>query len=369
MNSEVLSYRPRIDGLRFVAISFVLIDHVGGYLAGRIAAAYYGVDLFFVISGYLITGILLRDSGHSWTQTYRAFLGRRVLRIFPVYYALLIVLFVADYGVTRQSIGYLATYTFNYPAAKILESGGVNADFRHIGTIFYLWSLSVEEQFYLLWPLIAISLRRRKGVLLAITALIVLFGYAQIMFDIVPSLATYNYTGTLNRMGSLGLGAIGAIWVSWRPFRKPPFDSALLECGVLFALASALIFDYPWRYLVMGPCSLFLVLKSANGSFRTRWLDKFLTQRWVLFVGSISYGVYLFHLPVARLLGDQIFDHFWNAIPWSSLGLLAKLQWNPWLFKFPLYSGAAIGLAAISFKYFESPILRYKDRWFRYQLT
>jgi len=367
VNSEVLSYRPRIDGLRFVAISLVLIDHLGGYLAGRIQGGYYGVDLFFVISGYLITGILLRDSGHTWGQTYRAFVGRRVLRIFPVYYALLLVLFAVNYGMTRELIAYLATYTFNYPAAEILKAGGPRADLHHIWTIYYFWSLSVEEQFYLLWPLVAITLRRKKEMLLAITALIVLFSYAQIRFDIVPSLSIYNYSGTLNRMGSLGLGALGAIWVSRRPFTKPPFDSALIEVAVLLVLASALILDYSWRYVVMGPCSLFLVLKAANGSFRLTWLDRFLTQKWILYVGTISYGVYLFHVPVASFLSNYVFDHFWNAIPWASLGPLAKFQWHSWILKFPLYSGAAIALAAISFKYFESPILRNKDRWFRYR--
>ncbi len=360
MNSEVLSYRPRIDGLRFLAITFVLIEHLGGSLAGHVAGGYYGVDLFFVISGYLITGILLRDSGHSWGQSYRAFVGRRVLRIFPVYYALLAVLFALNYPMARQLIGPLASYTFNYAAADIQAA-------HHKNELFYLWSLSVEEQFYLFWPIIAISLRRKKPLLLFITAAIVLFGYAQIKFSIVPSLSMYNYSGTLNRMGSLGLGALGATWVSWRPFTKSPFDNSLVEWVVLAVLVSALTVDYSWRYVLMGPCSLFLVLKSANGSFRTAWLDKLLTHRWVIYVGSISYGIYLFHVPLANLISEYAFDHFWHAIPFASFGALSRLQWHSWILKFPLYSGAAIALAGLSFKYFESPILRYKDRWFRYE--
>lgn len=360
MNSSVLSYRPRLDGLRFVAITFVLIEHLGGYLAGHIQGGYYGVDLFFVISGYLITGILLKDTGHSFGQSYRAFVGRRALRIFPAYYLVLLIAVIVSFGPARELFPWLATYTFNYPAAQW------NAAHRE-NSLFYLWSLSVEEQFYLLWPPLVIALRNRKQLLLAITALIVLFGYAQLLFHIVPSLDTYNYTGTLNRMGSLGLGALGAIYVSWRPITKPPFDSAIPEYLAIGLLTACLTLNFRYRYVLMGPCSLFLVLKAAHGSFRVRPLEWLLTHRRVIYIGSISYGIYLFHVPVTVFTSNYVFDHFWNAIPFDSFGRFEKLRWHSWILKFPVYSGLSIACAAASYRWFESPILAYKDKWFSYR--
>ena len=137
---------PLLDGLRGVAILLVLVHHFGGPLAGIVDLGYYGVDLFFVISGYLITSILVKTPG-SFLHAYWIFFGRRLLRIFPPYYATLLVLFIANVGNIRDNIFYFSTYTWNY--AK---------DQWHEGGLFYLWSLSVEEQFYLFWPLIILSL-------------------------------------------------------------------------------------------------------------------------------------------------------------------------------------------------------------------
>jgi len=209
MTAGALTYRPQLDGLRCVAISFVLIEHFGGYLGTFVAGGYYGVDLFFVISGYLITAILLKAQHPSFAASYRVFLGRRALRIFPAYYALLFLLLLLDFGPVRESFPWLATYTFNYPAALWETEGRDNQ-------LFYLWSLSVEEQFYLLWPPLVLALRNRRNCLLGVTAAIIAVGYAQATHSIVHALTPFNYTGLINRMGSLGLGASGAIYVSHR---------------------------------------------------------------------------------------------------------------------------------------------------------
>ena len=190
---------PQVDGLRAIAISLVMIEHFGGEIPKHFSAGYYGVDLFFAISGFLITAILLRTQG-SFRDAFRTFMGRRLLRIFPVYYLTLLVLFVLHFENTRRDIFWLATYTWNY---AVVSRGG--------GQLTYLWSLSVEEQFYLFWPILVLSLRRKNSVLLVLTMAIVIFSYCQLVFRVVPELSPYNYHGLINRMGSLGLGAVGAI--------------------------------------------------------------------------------------------------------------------------------------------------------------
>jgi len=117
----------------------------------------------------------------------------------------------------------------------------------------------------------------------------------------------------------------------------------------------------------MGPCSLFLVLKASHFEFRIARLQKLLTHGWIVYVGSISYGIYLFHVPIGALFGEYIFDPLWSAIPFGQFGPLEKVRWHSWLIKFPLYTTLVIAVAAASYKWFELPILRLKDRWFRYE--
>jgi peptidoglycan/LPS O-acetylase OafA/YrhL len=134
-------YFDKIDGLRFVAIAFVLIEHFANDIGHRLSAGYYGVDLFFVISGFLITNILLKSKG-SFKQAYTKFLGRRTLRIFPIYYLTIGVLLLLSYDTYKHDALYLLTYTFNYAWVYLdIESNSLS----------HFWSLAVEEQFYLFW--------------------------------------------------------------------------------------------------------------------------------------------------------------------------------------------------------------------------
>ena len=362
MKGELLSYRPRLDGLRLVAISLVLIHHFGGYLASFFDAGYYGVDLFFVLSGYLITSILLKDSRDSFGEVYRGFIGRRALRIFPAYYLLLFVLVLINFPTARSEILYLLSYTFNYKAALIQASGKENP-------LYYLWSLSVEEQFYLLWPPVVIALRSRKPILLGAVFTIVVVGYLQLTINLVPAFAPYNYTGLFNRMGSLGLGAFGAIYASWKPLPASIFRTAWAEIAAFAILAVSLGMDISLRFPILGLISLFFVLKAAHFDFRLKTIDRFLQRRPVVYVGAISYGIYLYHVPVGALLSQHVFDPFWASIPFENLGWFAKARWHSWILKLPFYSGLTIAVAAASFRWFESPILSLKYRWFNYRTS
>jgi len=356
---EFLGYRPRLDGLRAVAIGAVLVEHFGSYLANFFLTGYYGVDLFFVISGFLITSILIKDQTRSFSSSYRNFIGRRILRIFPIYYLTILLLLVANYPSARGMWPWLTSYTYNY---GVVTNGGPGTE----APLFYLWSLSVEEQFYLFWPLLAIALKKRKDMLFALTAVLVIFSYAQLTFNLVPSLSQFNYTGLPNRMGSLGLGALGAIYLSWTSIPYKFFSSIWVEVGMLILLIFSVTLSFQARFVTMGLCSLYLVLKASLFGFRIGAIDRFLLNPVVVFIGSISYGIYLFHVPVGSWMTQYVFDPIWLALPWDSMGRMGGLRWHSWALKLPLYGALTIGLAALSYRYLESPILSFKDRWFKY---
>ncbi len=255
--AEHTRHYPAIDGLRAIAISLVILEHFGGQLPKYFCAGYYGVDLFFVISGYLITGILLRSDG-GFATAFRTFMGRRILRIFPLYYFAILLFWLSAFGSTRDDVGWLLTYTWNYPAA--LRKGD--------NWLFYLWSLSVEEQFYIFWPLVVLTLRGRAAMLMNLTMLIVLVSYGQLMYDIFPAISPWNYTGLINRMGSLGLGSLAAVAITIRRVPAAVLQNAAIELVIWLMLTWALVFSSALRAPILGVCSTMLVIKASVGSFR-----------------------------------------------------------------------------------------------------
>ncbi len=359
LNSEPSTrYYPGIDGLRCVAIFLVLLQHFAKYIATYFYAGYYGVDLFFVISGFLVTTILLQAPGNSFKQNYIHFIGRRTLRIFPIYYLTILLLWLLSQPVVRENLGYLLTYTFNYAIiSKALPKSSVS----------HFWSLCVEEQFYLFWPFFVLLLKKRTGVLIAVAAAMIVIGYSQGVFSIFPSVDKYNYVSLLTRMAPLGLGAVGAIAANKNRLPKKIFTNAIVEYGMLLLLVTTLATDYAFKLPVLGLCSLYLVLKAALYTFSFTLFNRLLCNKTVVYIGTISYGIYVFHFPVLFYFNNQVFDPVWRSIDFSFLGRFEKYTWHTWIIKLPLYSLMSIGIAAVSFKYIETPMLKLKDRFFKYK--
>ena len=262
-------------------------------------------------------------------------------------------MFLLNIGSARRDIVYLATYTWNY-ACQHRTGGG----------LFYLWSLSVEEQFYLFWPFVVLLLRRRLPLLTMLTLTCVAIGYGQLLFNFFPALDVYNYTGLINRMGSLSLGALGAVLIGLGRMPVKLFRSVTVEMSMLAALIWAQGTGLSLRFPVMGLCSLFFVMKCVHGEFLIRGAGSLLDYCKLQYLGRISYGVYLLHVPVAMLLEAHVINPLWASIPFDSFGVLGKLQWHSWLVKLPLNSAAAILLASASYRWIERPILARKDIWF-----
>jgi len=224
--------------------------------------------------------------------------------------------------------------------------------------------LSVEEQFYLFWPFLVLLLRNRLGPLLVLTLIVVAIGYGQLMANIFPALSPYNYTGLINRMGSLGTGALGAVLIRMGRLPKNLFQHRMIEFIILCLLVWSQITEQKIRFPLMGICSLFLVLKCVHGDFKMLGFTWALEHKAMQYIGRISYGIYVYHVPIGVILGAWIVEPIWMQIPFENLGILSKLRWHSWLLKLPFYSGAAVLLASISFRWFEKPILAKKDVWF-----
>lgn len=353
-----MKYFERIDGLRFIAIILVLIEHFAGIIGKHFSAGYYGVDLFFVISGFLITSILIKPNEKSFKRNYLNFIGRRTLRIFPIYYLTIIILWSVNLPIVREKLIWLLTYTYNY-AWVIYDIP--------ITPINHFWSLGVEEQFYIFWPIVVLALKNKPKTLLLTILIIITLGYAQMIFGLVPSLTKFNYVAIYTRMASLALGALGAVLATNYSLPSKLFQNKYVEYCVFFILILALVTEFRAKVLILGLSSLYFVLKAAHFNFSIGLFDRFLRNRRVINIGLVSYGIYIFHLPIAHYFTIYIFDPIWTNIDFSSFGQFEKLRWHSWIIKLPLYTFLSIFIANLSFKYIESPILKLKDRFFKYE--
>jgi peptidoglycan/LPS O-acetylase OafA/YrhL len=316
------------------------------------------VDLFFVISGFLITKILYQNNNQSFSSAYFNFIGRRTLRIFPIYYLTIAVLYLANNEIVHHYLIYFLTYTYNYAWVKFKIP---------ISEVHPFWSLCVEEQFYLFWPFVVLSLRKKSRILLGVIVIIVLTGFLQKTLNIFPSLADYNGAGLLTRMASLGLGAFGAVYSIRYKLSDKIFASKWVEFFILLIiLPISLIFYFKLNVVLLAFVSLFLVLKAAYFQFYIPKLDKLLQHKKVLYIGAISYGIYVYHEPLIYYFDIYIFSPVWNSI---NFGFFPLLKWQSWIFKGPIYLLITVVIASLSYRYFERPILSLKNKWFKYKVT
>jgi peptidoglycan/LPS O-acetylase OafA/YrhL len=335
-------YYPKLNSLRAIAIILVLIEHFAYAIGSHFSAGYYGVDLFFVLSGFLITNILLKKNDNTNFKNWVNFIGRRALRIFPIYYLTILVLLIFDYQPLKQELLYVATYTYNY-AWEYFE--------LPLSNISHFWSLAVEEQFYLVWPIIVLSFLKFKRVLLIIMVFVYVVCSLQLCFNIFENLALFNSVGLFPQANSLALGGLGSL---------------LLKHRLYFLLFYALIFAGTEKLLICPIISLIFILKITEDSVKVNLFNKILSSSKLMFIGSISYGIYVYHLPLEHYVTTFVFDpYFWQLIPFDKLGSLSVLQYHSWAIKLPLYSILSIGIAHISFSYIEKPILGLKDKYFK----
>lgn len=350
-------YIPQFDGLRGVAILMVLIGHSGFLEAlpnlGSLEYTRFGVDLFFVLSGFLITGILLDAKGSE--HYFRNFYARRALRIWPLYYAILFLAFVVTPLLapsTRPAAGVWPAFVFYVQNIAL-----VHRDAYPFG-LGATWSLAVEEQFYLTWPLLVFLLKRRTLALVSASLVFVslslrLTGY----LHGAPSGFVHQFT--LSRLDAIALGTLAALWLRspsctldrWRT-RAYQF-LALGLAGVILARTLMHRNSSIVGYTFLGMTFAGLLGVSLVSDARSSLLGRSLSAGWLRYIGKISYGIYLLHYPLFLLWGRLIASQ--NFFPSNTVvrNLIA----------FAGQMLLAILAASVSWRFFERPILQLKKQF------
>jgi peptidoglycan/LPS O-acetylase OafA/YrhL len=351
-----------LDGLRGIAILLVLVFHFTPssgplrLLAPVFQIGWSGVDLFFVLSGYLITGILLDSAGRP--HYYRNFFIRRSLRIFPLYYAcLLLYAFLTFYPSPIHWHDYLhagdALWYFFY--AGNFRDFARNA-WPGAAVLTLLWSLQVEEQFYWSFPFLVASVKRRTlAAILAVSTIAALL-IRLLLAIALPSNLVGAYVLMPCRMDALAMGGLAAIAFREKPewLKSPRILRLTLLCAAVFLSICIFSSETPWppAMRTLGYTALDLtftgVLILLIG-LRRPGLVKLCRVRVLTWLGTISYGLYLLHIPaltvVDRWLGPAL-----HLAPRGSTAFCVSLA-------------LAVAAASLSWFAFESQILRLKTRF------
>jgi peptidoglycan/LPS O-acetylase OafA/YrhL len=353
-------YQPELDGLRFYAFLGVFICHTlpfdGAFyrrfhlpipwLWGAVAkSGAAGVDLFFALSAFLITSILLREREETGGISLRRFYLRRILRIWPLYFLLIAVGVVLAHTMAKQSLPWY------YVAGYLLFVGNwVHAVFGRPESICSpLWTVSIEEQFYLIWPLLMKMLRRR-GMIVAAIVTFLLATVCRLGFMLAGSSGGFIYYGSVSRCDSLALGILLALFADRLPRLTRSVRWLLLAVGLLgWVTSSAWLNEQP------GPVDIRMVLgrlivSLAAGAILYACLhshSKLVRGEWVVRLGKISYGLYMLHLT-AILIVLTLFRPVWG---WQLLAAKA------------LGFVMTVVLAMASYRWVESPFLHLKDKF------
>jgi len=365
------SHLPALDGVRGMAILMVLLWHfwqglpvyhavfpkVFSFWNGFESIGQKGVDLFFVLSGFLITGILLRTKGSA--HYFKTFYIRRSLRIFPLYYAVVITCLAAGVIFSQPDHQWRLCWWYLF----YLQNIGISYWPASVGSPGHLWTLAVEEQFYLFWPLVIFSFQRTRLVLL--TLFLVVFAFlVRAVFIFGGGEGAFYFT--LCRTDTLAVGALLAILFSnqsqWSQVvlwtRRLVFPILIL---VFFTfLESSTVhgqFYYNIRYTIYAIFfGVVLILALSPGMFNP--LPVLFQNSLLRGMGKISYAVYIFHPFIFHKIMGWLYAAAWS--PFKGV-LLTSLAID--LF---LCIGATVLLAWMSWVFFEHPLMKLKDR-FRYE--
>lgn len=360
--SQINSGRiPGLDGIRGLSILLIILFH-----CQMLTLPWVSLQLFFVLSGYLITGILLRERSGAFGPYIKRFYMRRTLRIFPIYYIIIIAIVAYIYFYKLRLIPqvedwpYLLTYTYNI---KLAFAGGKSFVTSH------LWSLAVEEQFYLLWPLVIFFTPTRyyKGLFILLILMGPVLRYLALIA--LPALSSNEdiahalYKLPTSHLDAFACGALLCV-VKLKVDLKMLITAFLLAVGfgafyqlqvigkpLNSSLGYPLHFSHPWQavwgYSVWNILSAMLIAAVVNGKVFVRFFELAALR----YVGKVSYGMYLVHFPIV-----------WPMFFWlRSLGVPEPKLLNLFAVTF-----ASLAMATVFFYAIEKPLLGLKDKYYAY---
>jgi peptidoglycan/LPS O-acetylase OafA/YrhL len=348
---------PQLDFLRAVAVLLVIVSH--WYPKDFILNKYtdngsIGVTLFFVLSGFLITGILLKsqfyvENGEKMSRTIKVFYVRRALRIFPVYYLLLLILFILDIDQARNTFWWHFFYGSNFLF-------WLNGHF--VGLLSPFWSLAVEEQFYLIWPFVIMFIGRKQLPYLFCFVAVSAMSFRYLIVTDTTQIGRILMPGSLDSFCFGSLIAFGRLYqTSWYVFLKRYEIFFLLLAGLLLVLVHTSFFN---NLSEKAYTSFYYFLLSVAFAISIDWLASgvnfklftfFLNNPIFLYLGKISYGLYLFHSFIPKIYGLMV-PQFLEPFSFY-IAEITRLLF-------------LILIASVSWYFFEKPILNFK-KYFAYQ--
>ncbi len=314
-----LGYRPEIDGLRAVAVLPILLFHLD---VEGLAGGFVGVDVFFVISGYLITRIVRRDVADQ-RFSFTRFYGRRIRRLFPALLAaiggtLLLALLLMTPAALERTADAAVFATFSLANIQFWLSSGYFDEASGLKPLLHMWSLSVEEQFYLLWPALLWLTARRGGrwvTPVAIAGLgIASLIWSQHTLSVDPSMSFFFMP---SRIFEFALGAL-MVWVPVSDRRPAVVREGAMALGLGAIVWSIATFDHDIAFpgaWALVPC-VGTALAIWAGS--TPRLGVLLNNRAFIWIGKLSYSLYLVHWPLIVFYKQAQYD----ALSWLDCGLL-----------------------------------------------
>lgn len=334
--------RKELDGIRALAILGVLGVHANGSL---VRGGHLGVAVFFVLSGYLITTLLIEDFQLTGTIELRRFYLRRCARLLPALAVVLVTfgLYALVIGEPAQhvvlGVGAAAFYSVNVVMAFV--------DIQVVALFRWAWTLSFEEQFYLLWPfilLVALRRRRLSGLATAAVVLSALAEFLRCVLPLSPEAALWRlYMGPDTRMDGLLIGCLLALALAQRPIGVGERWAAPLGTGAITVIAvTYAVCGLGWRTtytvgIIAAELAAAALILSVTAT-RDSWVARVLAVGAVAHVGRISYGLYLWNIPVQHAV------HVWN-------GLAPIPGFLVWL-------AVTFALAEASHRWVERPVLR-----------
>ena len=363
-----------IDGLRAIAMTMVIAQH-----SGLLPFGWTGVWLFYVISGFVITyGFLSTTSGDTAAQIIR-FAERRLFRIVPVYFLYLAATFLVAAltggAIGWGSIGSLLTFTFNWH--MLLDVGSTNI---YTAATEHLWTLSVEQQFYLVFPILFFALPRRYFLIVA-SALIIggplvrlLYAYALDLGSADPKIAAFAvYAASICHFDAFLTGALIAHYSKRLQSAQRVSLWLLLFATIAFAAYVSIYFAVNYAqgargldvlrnvvsgvlygqgrelvgYSVVNLVAAAVIVATLSRIRFTEWLS----HPALALIGRISYGGYLFHALVLSVLSPALLSGHGGI---ASRILLFLIAWS-----------VTVGIAYISFRYFEAPVMQRAKQWTR----
>lgn len=360
---NTLSYLPSLDSLRAWAVLMVIGEH---YFLALLPKEYHflplgsmGVSIFFTLSGFLISTILLetQETKNSKLNTLKKFYIRRFLRLFPVYYFTIIaaIIFFPVLNIKENAIYYF-TYTTNF---KIFSTG-------EWGKVGHFWSLAVEEQFYLFWPLFFLFIPQKYLLNTIIFFIISAPIFKIVCYYLLPQKELYWLLTPFN-FDLLGLGALAAYIRIYKPlFWQKLYRVTNKNTIAIIILLAIFIISYFFKIntllysLSFYPCVALVTLLWIFVSFETgaTAFPTLLNNIWLQQLGKISYGVYVYHLPIMGLWG-------FNSAWFISKGIdYEAIYWldNPYVISFCCLL-VTIVVSLLSYSLIEKPIKRLKVRF------